>query len=264
MRASHAAGIILIVIGVVGLAASVGGYGLAATLPWLVAIALIGAGLAAILAAVAGVPAETGPFAGLPPKTQPAQPLSSSAPPAMPGFGGPAGPGAAPAWGAAPPATYRKGFGDIEMAGPLNLGPTRYETFLGEIRLDLGGAQLLEGETPIWASTVLGGIKILTPPDVGVAVRAQTVLGCTEVLGRPGGTFATNEIAVSHDYATAARRVRIEARIVLGDVAVRRARSMPRPSFPAPPAASPAAGLPSAPSPTPPGTTSSTAEPPSA
>ncbi len=48
MRAPHVIGIILIVIGIVGVVASLGGYSFGATLPWLLAIALIGIGLWAI------------------------------------------------------------------------------------------------------------------------------------------------------------------------------------------------------------------------
>jgi len=255
MRASHVIGIILIVIGIVGVVASLGGYGFGATLPWLVAIALIGVGLWAIASAVAGRPSAPAPPAVPPPPGGPA-PVASGGPPPASAFVAatppPPPPGAGPAaapWGAASVAVYNKGAGNIEMAGPMILGPTRYETFLGEIHLDLTQAVIPEGETALSASTVLGEIKILAPADVGVAVRAGTLLGSTEVLGRKGGSVSADEMAVTDDYATASRRLRIEARTVLGDVAVRRARpypwQAPAPSVP-PAAVEPTAATPTA------------------
>jgi len=265
MRASHVIGIILTVIGVVGVVASLGGYGFGATLPWLVAIALIGIGLWAIASAVAGKPAApTPPVAPMPA----AAPSPPAAPPwgppsaAAPGTGAsaaftaapppPAGPGTAPAWGAAGSvATYNKGLGDIEMAGPMILGPSRYETFIGEVKLDLTQAVIPEGETVISVNTVLGEIRVLAPADVGVAVRVGTLLGSTEVLGRKGGSVSADEMAVTDDYATASRRLRIEARTVLGDVAIRRAKALPWQPAPAAPPAAPTAAVepPAAPAP---------------
>jgi len=286
MRASHVIGIILIVIGIVGVVASLGGYGFGATLPWLVAIALIGIGLWAIASAVAGKPAApTPPVAPMPA----AAPSPPAAPPwgppsaAAPGTGAsaaftappppPAGPGPAPAWGAVPPvAVYNKGLGDIEMAGPMILGPSRYETFIGEVKLDFTQAVIPEGETAISVNTVLGEIRVLAPADVGVAVRVGTLLGSTEVLGRKGGSVSADEMAVTDDYATASRRLRIEARTVLGDVAIRRAKPLPWQPAPAPPPAAPTAAVeppaeppPVAPSPAePPAAEVSPAEPPAA
>ena len=280
MRASHVIGIILIVIGIVGVVASLGGYGFGATLPWLVAIALIGIGLWAIASAVAGKPAAPAPPVA---PTSPVAPLWGPPSAAAPGTGSsaaftappppPAGPGPAPAWGAVPPvAVYNKGLGDIEMAGPMILGPSRYETFIGEVKLDLTQAVIPEGETAISVNTVLGEIRVLAPADVGVAVRVGTLLGSTEVLGRKGGSVSADEMAVTDDYATASRRLRIEARTVLGDVAIRRAKPLPwqpapplTPPVPPPAVEPPAEPPPVAPSPAePPAAEVSPAEPPAA
>ena len=224
MRASHMVGIILIVAGTVGVVASVGGYGIGAILPWLVAVTLIGIGFAAILGAVSGRPAGASP--AIPP-VAPASPGFSPeavAPGTPPGPGAPLAPGAPAASAPVAPATYHKSLGDIEMVGPMILGPSRFETFMGEIKLDLTRAVIPDGETAISANTVVGEVRVLVPADVGVAARVGTLLGSAEVLGRKGGSLVTDEMAVSEDYATATRRLRIEARTVLGDVAVRRAR----------------------------------------
>ena len=271
MRASHVIGIILIVIGIVGVVASLGGYGFGATLPWLVAIALIGVGLWAIASAVAGKPAAPAPPVA---PTSPVAPLWGPSASGAAGTGSsaaftappppPAGPGPAPAWGAVPPvAVYNKGLGDIEMAGPMILGPSRFETFVGEVKLDFTQAVIPEGETAISVNTVLGEIRVLAPADVGVAVRVGTLLGSTEVLGRKGGSVSANETAVTDDYATASRRLRIEARTVLGDVAIRRAKPLPWQPAPAPPPAAPTAAVEPPPA-EPPAAEVSPAEPPTA
>jgi hypothetical protein len=181
----------------------------------------------ATMAAAGPATAAAGPG----PATAPAEPgpataaagVGSGAPP--PWTAG-VGSGVPPLWGSgAPSTTYERVFGDLEMAGPMTLGPTRFSTVFGEIRLDLTAAVLPEGETHISVGTVFGEVRVLLPPGVGARVRAGTAIGEVEVLGRRGGAFFVELEATTEDWDTAPQRMKLDVRTVLGEVAVRRARA---------------------------------------
>ncbi len=119
----------------------------------------------------------------------------------------------------------------------------RIETFIGEVRLDLTQATFPDGETPIHVSTAIGEVRVLLPADIPVSVRATSLLGESEALGRVSGAFMGDARAETDDYATATKRIRLEAQSLIGEVAVRRARPAGSPD----PARAPAAPVPADP-----------------
>jgi len=157
---------------------------------------------------------------------------------AVPGTPDPAGwPAASRAWG--PGVLHDRRFlGEIEMAGPVQAGPMHIETFIGEVRLDLTQATFPDGETPIHVSTAVGEVRVLLPADVAASVRATSMLGESEALGRTSGAVMGDVRAETDDYSVATRRIRVEAQSLIGEVAVRRAR----PSAGLDPLASPGSG----------------------
>ena len=140
------------------------------------------------------------------------------------------------AWG---PGAFqdRRFLGEIELAGPMQAGPMRIETFIGEVRLDLTQATFPDGETPIHVSTAIGEVRVLLPADIPVSVRATSMLGESEALGRVSGAFMGDARAETDDYAAATKRIRLEAQSLIGEVAVRRARPAGGPDPARPPAA---------------------------
>jgi Cell wall-active antibiotics response LiaF, C-terminal len=127
------------------------------------------------------------------------------------------------AWG---PGAFqdRRFLGEIEVAGPMQAGPMRIETFIGEVRLDLTQATFPDGETPIHVSAAIGEVRVLLPADIPASVRATSMLGESEALGRVSGAFMGDVRAETDDYAAATKRIRLEAQSLIGEVAVRRAR----------------------------------------
>jgi hypothetical protein len=190
-----------------------------------VSAATVETGATATAAATAAPPAPplapSGPYAPRP------DPL----PPAGPAFGpGPvAGRAQSGTW-----SQHERFFGEIELAGPITLMPATYETVFGEIRLDLSAAILPEGETYLRVGTVFGEVRILLPADAAATVRGSSLLGETEVLGVNGGSVMGEAVATTDNWPAAARRLRIDARTLLGGVAVRRARPPAWPSTPGP------------------------------
>jgi hypothetical protein len=161
---------------------------------------------------------------------------SATPPPSAIPSAGPAvsaGPGA----GRALPGSWsqhERFFGEIELAGPITLTPATYETVFGEIRLDLSAAILPEGETYLRVGTVFGEVRVLLPPDAAATVRGTSLLGETEILGVSGGSVMGEAVATTDNWTASTRRLRIDARTVLGGVAVRRARPPAWPSTPGP------------------------------
>jgi lia operon protein LiaF len=151
------------------------------------------------------------------------------------------------AWG---PGAFqdRRFLGEIEVAGPMQAGPMRIETVIGEIRVDLTQATFPEGETPIHVSAAIGEVRVLLPADIPASVRATSMLGESEALGRVSGAFMGDVRAETDDYAAATKRIRLEAQSLIGEVAVRRARPAGGPDLARPPAA-PVAADPYAPAP---------------
>ena len=228
----------VLVVGVLALLGTVGGdVGLAESFRWLLALLLVGLGLWVMVAATdrrrARPPVGWGPTrtdaAGAGPGSWDggsAGPVNAWGPLGVaPGWTAPSG-----AWGPAPSAWAPGGIheqrflGEIEMAGPMQAGPMRIETFIGEIRLDLTRATFPDGETPIHVSTAIGEVRVLLPPDLPASVRASSMLGQSEAMGRVSGAFMGEARAETEDFAAATRRIRLEAQSLIGDVAVRRAR----------------------------------------
>ena len=228
----------VLVIGVLALLGTVGGdVGLAESFRWLLPLLVVGLGLWLIVAA--GDRRRTQPPVGFgPPGTDAAGtgPGSWEGGPGRPanawGARGTASGWTAPtgSWGAASSAWAPGGIreqrflGEIEMAGPMQAGPMRIETFIGEIRLDLTHATFPDGETPIRVSTAIGEVRVLLPPDIPAAVRVSSLLGESEAMGRVSGAFMGEARAETDDFAGATRRIRLEAQSLIGEVAVRRAR----------------------------------------
>lgn len=99
--------------------------------------------------------------------------------------------------------------GDTARTGAWRVDEeVRAVAVLGDVRLDLRQAQVPAGEVVIFATSVLGDVKIIVPDGVSVEVTGIAVLGDKKVRVReaPPGRPAP--------------RVRVHATVVLGDVTV--------------------------------------------
>ncbi len=236
--AGEVVGAVVLVVGVLALLGTVGGdVGLAESFRWLWPLLVVGLGLWLMVAA--SDRRRTRPPVGWGPS--PTDAAGTGPGPWDDGSVGPANAWGAPgtasgwttpagSWGAAPTAWAPGGLreqrflGEIEMAGPMQAGPMRIETFIGEIRLDLTLATFPDGETPIHVSTAIGEVRVLLPPDIPAAVRVSSMLGESEAMGRVSGALMGEARAETEDFAGATRRIRLEAQSLIGEVAVRRAR----------------------------------------
>jgi lia operon protein LiaF len=113
------------------------------------------------------------------------------------------------------------GLGDYE---PDLAGKTlRNETFshgLGDLDLDLRDAVFGDGENVVRASHGLGDVKIKVPREIALKVTARAGLGDVAVFDEKADGFAPVVEFQSDDYATAARKLFVEASVGLGEVKV--------------------------------------------
>ena len=123
------------------------------------------------------------------------------------------------------PYRQQRFIGEVEVAGPFDAGPMRIETFIGEVRLDLTRAAFPDGETPVRVNTGIGEVRVLLPADIPAAVRVSTLLGEAEAIGRTAGPVLGEAYGETDGFASARRRIRLEAQALIGEVRVRRARS---------------------------------------
>ncbi len=234
--AGEVIGLILMVAGVTALLGSLGAdAGLGDALGWLWPLLIVGLGLWLVWDAGnrrhSSAPVRSSAWGHAVPAHVPdgwgsaAGPLPGAHPgPAAPGSADQSGRSAA-VWARDPGVRRdRRVIGEIEMAGPMQAGPMQIETFIGEVRLDLTQATFPDGETPIHVSTAIGEVRVLLPADVAASVRATSMLGDSEALGRTSGAFLGDARAETDGYSEATRRIRVEAQSLIGEEAVRRIR----------------------------------------
>ncbi|MFI0486072.1 DUF1707 domain-containing protein [Actinomadura sp. 9N215] len=123
----------------------------------------------------------------------------------LPGMGAP---GAAPA-----PVQVKRRFsavmGDCKerIVGRID-GPLEAVSVMGDVELDLRGAQVPTGEVSITATAVMGDVKIIVPDGVTVELTGRNILGDRKVFVRdplPGARVPV---------------VRVTAHAVMGDVKI--------------------------------------------
>ncbi|GLZ04650.1 hypothetical protein Acsp03_21160 [Actinomadura sp. NBRC 104412] len=123
----------------------------------------------------------------------------------LPGMGAP---GAAPA-----PAQVRRRFAAV-MGDCTEriIGRVEQElealAVMGDVVLDLRGAQVPSGEVNVVATAVMGDVKVIVPDGVVVEMNGYCVLGERKVMVREAGSGARVPV------------VRIRANVIMGDVKI--------------------------------------------
>ncbi len=113
------------------------------------------------------------------------------------------------------------GLGDLEP--DLDGKTLKNESFshgFGDVKLDLAHAVYADGENVVRASHGFGDVKIKLPRDLAVKVSARAGLGEVKVLDEESDGFSPVVEYQSDDYATATRKLRVEASVGLGEVKV--------------------------------------------
>lgn len=117
--------------------------------------------------------------------------------------------------------SYSSIFGDfkVRLASREFRGGTA-STVFGDSVLDMTSVSLAEGEHVLTVSGVFGDARITLSKEIPFSLRCSTVLGAVECNEQRQDGFSASLKYESTDYASATKRLRIEATQVFGDVRV--------------------------------------------
>jgi lia operon protein LiaF len=113
------------------------------------------------------------------------------------------------------------GFGDY--APDLSGKEIRRETFshgLGDFDLDLTHATIPDGESVVRASLGFGDLKVIVPNGLALKIHASAGFGELELFAQKTEGIGPNLKYRSDDYATASRKVDLDASVGVGQVRV--------------------------------------------
>ncbi len=106
---------------------------------------------------------------------------------------------------------------------PWKLEGGSYFAFMGGIEMDLTKAEVPEGETVLDLTAIMGGIEVRIPRDMAVIYEGSAVLGGVSFKDQEdGGIIASRKIEQNIDKLNG-RRVRIQARAIMGGVEIKEA-----------------------------------------
>ena len=114
----------------------------------------------------------------------------------------------------------RRTIGHVRGASGLSVEDAVISTVLGDITLDLRDANLPEGETELTLLCWVGQIHVRVPPDVGVDVTAQAIIGVVDALGEREEGLARDIHVTSPGYPARDRRLRLRLSTVIGEIVV--------------------------------------------
>lgn len=112
-------------------------------------------------------------------------------------------------------------FGDLRVTEGWTGADATYQVGVGELVLDLTRAQPSEGERAIEVNVVVGRAEVIAPKDLALAVDAEVTVGAARLPGQETGGFMRRLTYTSAGYATAARKVRLNADVTVGELVVR-------------------------------------------
>jgi len=114
--------------------------------------------------------------------------------------------------------------GDVRRYGDWQVSDEEIWLGVGDIRLDMTGADIPVGETQIRILGFVGDVRVRVPEDVGVSVSCASFVTEARVLGRKHSRLFFAPLQVSSEgYEEAERKLRLEINCFVGDIKVRQA-----------------------------------------
>jgi predicted membrane protein len=114
----------------------------------------------------------------------------------------------------------RRAFGHVRSADGWAVDSAAIQTVLGDIQLDLRGAELPEGDTSLTLLCWLGTIDVRAPAGLGLDVTAQAIVGTIDVLGRHEEGVVRDVHVRSPDFDRQPRRLHLRLSAVVGELSV--------------------------------------------
>lgn len=118
---------------------------------------------------------------------------------------------------------YKKTFGDASLQPQsLDAKGLRVEEGMGDINLDLSNTVLNAGENYIELSLGIGDGKVILPHGVPASISCQAGAGDVEIFNSRKEGFGCQLDHVDPNYSSADIRIRLFAKVGLGDIRVSR------------------------------------------
>ncbi len=112
--------------------------------------------------------------------------------------------------------------GSVRRDGAWRVADEEFWIFVGDDDFDLTRADIPAGETTLRVLGFVGDVKMTVPQGVGVAVSSTAFVTDSNVLGQKEETFVMPYTFTSDDYASAERKVRLEAMYFVASIKVKR------------------------------------------
>ncbi|TDQ40479.1 cell wall-active antibiotics response protein LiaF [Aureibacillus halotolerans] len=112
--------------------------------------------------------------------------------------------------------------GDFKMVDQrFELKHSKISNGIGDMTIDLSKAIILQEETTLQLSGMIGDITIYVPYDLDVFVEASVTVGDLEVLGYKQGGLNRKVKVKSNRYDHSIKKVKLDISLQVGDVSVR-------------------------------------------
>ncbi len=112
-------------------------------------------------------------------------------------------------------------FGDVRRHGAWQVTDEELWVGIGDVRLDMTGADIPVGETRIRVFSFVGTLRVSVPEGVGVSVLSTAFVTDARVLGHRQDYIVTPFEMSSDDYETVERKVRLEMLAFVGNLRVK-------------------------------------------
>jgi lia operon protein LiaF len=112
--------------------------------------------------------------------------------------------------------------GNIRRDGAWRVENEEFWVFVGDVSFDLTRADIPTGETTLRLFGFVNDVTLIVPQGVGFAVSSTAFVTDLKVLGQQHESFVMPYAFTSDGYATAERKVRLEATYFVASIQVRR------------------------------------------
>ncbi len=118
---------------------------------------------------------------------------------------------------------FKKTFGDVHLRpGSLDSSGLAVEEGIGEINLDLTQTTLTTGENKVDCSLGIGDVRIIIPSGIPLMATCNAGIGDVEILTNKRDGFGASLDHKDANYDSADIKLRIFAKVGLGDVRITR------------------------------------------
>jgi len=125
-------------------------------------------------------------------------------------------------WLIARPHTHRQFclFGDIRRRGPWTVTDEELWCLIGDVVLDFSEAEVPAGETRIRVYGLVGDMKVILTPSVGVAITSPSLITSARIEGFKQDYLFTPYDFTSEGYAASERRVHLTISRLINDLRI--------------------------------------------